>query len=132
VFDTALAWKKHKAMSKEAFIYQEANFKLLRLLEVNQKMKQRELSAAADLSLGKTNYCINAFLDKELIKVQNFESNKCKLAYAYLLKPVGIAEKAVLTLLFLKRKMEEYEALKAQIQPLMLVAAESGDVGLDP
>ena len=119
-------------MSKEAFIYQEAHFKLLRLLEVNPKMKQRELSAAAGVSLGKTNYCINALLEKGLIKVQNFKSNKRKLGYAYLLTPAGIAEKAVLTQLFLKRKMEEYEVLKTQIQLLKLEAAESGDVGLDP
>ena len=105
-------------MTKEAYFYQEAHFRVLRLLEANPQMKQRELSAAAGVSLGKTNYCINALLDKGLIKVQNFKSNKRKLAYAYLLTPAGIAEKAVLTQRFLKRKMEEYEVLKAEIESL--------------
>ena len=105
-------------MPKEAFAYQEAHFRVLRLLDVNPQMKQRELAAAAGVSLGKTNYCINALLGKGLIKVQNFKSNKRKLAYAYLLTPAGIAEKAVLTQRFLKRKMEEYEALKAEIELL--------------
>ena len=105
-------------MSKKAFVYQEAHFKVLRLLEDNPQMKQRELAAAAGVSLGKTNYCINALLEKGLIKVQNFKSNKRKMAYAYLLTPSGIAEKAVLTQRFLKRKIEEYEVLKAEIDLL--------------
>ena len=81
-------------------------------------MKQRELAAAAGVSVGKTNYCINALLEKGLIKVQNFKSNNRKVAYAYLLTPAGIAEKAVLTHRFLKRKMEEYEVLTAEIELL--------------
>ena len=105
-------------MPKEAFVYQEAHFRVLRLLEGNPQMNQRDLAAAAGVSLGKTNYCINALLDKGLIKVQNFKNSKRKLAYAYLLTPAGIAEKAALTQRFLTRKMEEYEALKAEIEQL--------------
>ncbi len=81
-------------------------------------MKQREIAAAAGVSLGKTNYCINALLQKGLIKVQNFKNNKRKMVYAYLLTPAGIAEKAVLTKRFLKDKVEEYEVLKAEIELL--------------
>jgi EPS-associated MarR family transcriptional regulator len=105
-------------MPKEAFVYQEAHFRVLRLLEGNPQMNQRDLAAAAGVSLGKTNYCINALLDKGLIKVQNFKSSKRKLAYAYLLTPAGIAEKAALTQRFLKRKMEEYDVLRAEIEQL--------------
>jgi EPS-associated MarR family transcriptional regulator len=112
-------------MPKEAFVYQEAHFRVLRLLEGNPQMNQRDLAAAAGVSLGKTNYCINALLDKGLIKVQNFKSSKRKLAYAYLLTPAGIAEKATLTQRFLKRKMEEYEALKAEIEQLKQEAADN-------
>jgi EPS-associated MarR family transcriptional regulator len=107
-------------MSKEAIVIQEAHFRVLRLLELNPQMKQREIASAAGVSLGKTNYCINALLQKGLIKVQNFKSNKRKMAYAYLLTPAGITEKSVLTQRFLKRKMEEYEALKAEIELLRL------------
>jgi EPS-associated MarR family transcriptional regulator len=105
-------------MPKDAFVYQEAHFRVLRLLEGNPQMNQRDLAAAAGVSLGKTNYCINALLGKGLIKVQNFKSSKRKLAYAYMLTPAGIAEKAALTQRFLTRKMEEYEALKAEIEQL--------------
>jgi EPS-associated MarR family transcriptional regulator len=118
MFDTAVACEKTKFMPKEAFVYQEAHFRVLRLLEINPKMNQRDLASAAGLSLGKVNYCVNALLEKGLIKVQNFKSNKRKLAYAYLLTPAGITEKAVLTQRFLKRKIEEYEVLKAEIELL--------------
>ena len=107
-------------MSKEVILYQEAHLRVLRLLEINPQMKQREIAAAAGVSLGKTNYCIKALLEKGLIKVRNFKSHKRKLAYAYLLTPAGIAEKSVLTQQFLQRKMEEYEALKAEIEMLKL------------
>ena len=123
--DTAVACKKQTSMPKEAFVYQEAHFRVLRLLEGNPQMNQRDLAAAAGVSLGKTNYCINALLDKGLIKVQNFKSSKRKLAYAYLLTPAGIAEKAALTQRFLTRKMEEYEALKAEIEQLKQEAADN-------
>ena len=112
-------------MPKEAFVYQEAHFRVLRLLEGNPQMNQRDLAAAAGVSLGKTNYCINALLDKGLIKVQNFKSSKRKLAYAYLLTPAGIAEKAALTQRFLKRKVEEYEVLKAEIESLQQEASDN-------
>ena len=112
-------------MPKEAFVYQEAHFRVLRLLEGNPQMNQRDLAAAAGVSLGKTNYCINALLEKGLIKVQNFKSSKRKLAYAYLLTPSGIAEKATLTQRFLMRKMEEYEALKVEIEQLKQEAADN-------
>jgi EPS-associated MarR family transcriptional regulator len=111
-------------MSKETFVYQEAHFRVLRLIEVNPQMKQRELAVAAGVSLGKTNYCINALLEKGLIKMQNFKSNKRKLAYVYLLTPAGIAEKAALTQRFLQRKIEEYELLKAEIELLKEEAAD--------
>ena len=112
-------------MSKEAFVYLEAHFKVLRLLEINPKMKQRDLAVAVGVSLGKTNYCINALLEKGLIKVQNFKNNKNKLAYAYILTPAGISEKTVLTQRFLKQKMKEYEMLKEEIELLKLEVSDS-------
>jgi EPS-associated MarR family transcriptional regulator len=105
-------------MSKESFIYEEAHFRVLRLLELKPTMSQRELALEAGVSLGKTNYCIKALLEKGLIKVHNFKSNKRKLAYVYLLTPAGITEKTVLTQRFLLQKMEEYEVIKAEIELL--------------
>ena len=105
-------------MAKKAFVYQEAHFKVMCLLEGNPQINQRDLAAAAGLSLGKTNYCIHALLEKGLVKVQNFKSSKHKLAFLYLLTPAGITKKATLPPLFLERKIAEYEALKEEIEQL--------------
>lgn len=98
--------------------YEESHLKVLRLLESNPELSQRELSHALGVSLGKTNYCVRALLDKGLIKMQNFRNNGNKLGYAYLLTPAGIAAKAELTRNFLKLKVREYEALKREIEEL--------------
>ena len=103
----------------------EIHLKLLKLIEKKPQLTQRELALQLGISLGKTNYCINALLQKGLIKVQNFKSNKRKLAYAYLLTPAGLAQKVLLTQRFLNRKMKEYEVLKAEIELLKQEAADS-------
>lgn len=52
------------------------------------------------------------------MKIQNFRNAESKLRYAYILTPGGVAAKAELTAGFLKRKIAEYEALKAEIESL--------------
>ena len=116
-------------MSENVPIHQDTYLKVLRLLEANPQMNQREMAAALGVSLGKTNFCLKALLDKGLLKMQNFQSSKRKLAYAYLLTPAGIAEKTSLTGRFLKRKMEEYESLKAEIASLQQETAKNDPKG---
>lgn len=99
-------------------LQEESHLKVLRLLESDPSLTQRELSRALGVSLGKTNYCVRALLDKGLIKMQNFRSSDNKLSYAYLLTPAGMAAKAELTRGFLRRKMREYEHLKREIEHL--------------
>lgn len=105
-------------MTDKSPLNENTRFTVLRLLEINPQMTQRDLAQAMGVSLGKTNYCLKALLDKGLLKVHNFQSSQRKLAYAYLLTPSGIAEKAALTGRFLQRKMDEFEALKAEIASL--------------
>lgn len=102
----------------ETALHEESHLKVLRFLESNPRISQRDLSIAMGVSLGKTNYCIKALLDKGLIKVQNFRNNQNKLGYAYLLTPAGIEEKACITARFLKYKMQEYERLRDEILEL--------------
>lgn len=109
---------KHLFMTDENPRHQETHLKVLRLLEGSPQMNQRELAQALGVSLGKTNYCLKALLDKGLLKAQNFQNSKQKLAYAYLLTPAGIAAKAALTQRFLQRKMDEFELLKNEIEQL--------------
>lgn len=98
--------------------HEESHLKVLRLLESDPSLSQRELSHALGLSLGKTNYCVRALLDKGLLKMQNFRNSENKLSYAYLLTPAGVTAKAQLTRDFLSRKMQEYENLKVEIERL--------------
>ena len=102
---------------------EETHFKLLKLLQDNPNMSQRELSRELGISLGKANYCLKALLDKGWIKVNNFRRNPRKLSYVYLLTPKGIEAKTSLTSQFLVRKIREYEALKQEIEELTRDAA---------
>ena len=96
----------------------EANYRLLKLLEVKPDLSQRELSRELGVSLGKINYCLAALIEKGWVKARNFRNNREKLSYSYLLTPSGIEEKAVMTVNFLRRKMVEYDALKQEIEEL--------------
>lgn len=97
---------------------EDTHLRLLRLLEARPELSQRDLARELGTSLGKTNYCLNALIDKGLVKVRNFRNNQNKLGYAYLLTPRGIESKAAITVQFLRRKMNEYETLKAEIELL--------------
>ena len=96
----------------------ERHLKALRLLEQNPEMTQRDLAEALGVSVGAANYCLKALVEKGWVKLENFQKNPNKLGYLYLLTPMGIAAKAQLTASFLRRKMEEYEALRTEIEHL--------------
>ena len=104
--------------SRRAKLHEDTNFRLMKLLEANPDLSQRQMGKLLGLSFGGINYCLNALVVKGLVKIENFSHNQNKFGYVYLLTPSGIAEKAALTSVFLKRKMEEYEALKVEIETL--------------
>ena len=97
---------------------EERQLKIMRLLENNPEMTQRELAGALHISLGAANFCLKALVDKGWIKIDNFKKNPSKLSYLYLVTPEGIAAKATLTMRFLKRKLIEYDELKTEIEAL--------------
>lgn len=94
------------------------DFKLLRLIEKSPQISQREISIRAGLSLGKVNYCLKSLGEKGLIKIKRFSKSEHKIGYIYLLTPEGIKTKSLMTLDFLGRKLEEYEALQNEIAVL--------------
>jgi len=94
------------------------NYHLLKLIEQRPEISQRELAAELGLSLGKINYCLKAFVSRGLVKVNNFRRSDNKRAYAYLLTPQGIEEKARVTARFFRRVETEYEALKQEVETL--------------
>jgi EPS-associated MarR family transcriptional regulator len=94
------------------------HYKLLKLIEANPAIQQREMAKAMGVSLGKANYCLKALVQKGLVKMDNFRRADNKLAYSYLLTPRGIEEKTRLTVSFLKHKIAEYEAIRKEIEEL--------------
>ena len=96
----------------------DAEYLLLKKLEDNPYLTQRQLSKELGVSLGKTNYVINALIDKGWLKLQNFKRSDNKLGYSYLLTTQGITEKTALAQKFLKGKSDEYNKLKEEIEKL--------------
>ena len=96
----------------------DTRFRLLRLLESNPEISQRALAEKLGVSLGKTNYCLKALIEKGLVKAENFRRSRHKHRYLYQLTPAGVAEKTRITSRFLKRKLAEHEALTKEIEQL--------------
>ncbi len=98
---------------------EQAHFRVLQTIERNPDITQRELAEQLGISLGKTNFLINALLDKGAIKMENFRRSDTKLKkIAYLLTPSGISERLRLTQGYLAAKRAEYQNLKAEIKAL--------------
>ncbi len=93
----------------------EEELEILRKIEENPNLTQRQIAEHLGLSLGKINYLIKALLGKGMVKVDNFRKSDRKLGYLYLLTPEGVERKRKLTLLFLQRKAEEFDRLKEEI-----------------
>ena len=96
----------------------EISYKVIKLIEQNPEISQRQLASELGISLGKTNYCVRALMDKGLVKARNFKNSNNKLAYTYILTPKGLQEKTIITRRFLQRKIAEYETLRAEIKTL--------------
>ncbi len=96
----------------------ETYLKVMRLLQENPDLTQRELAEQLGMSVGSVNYCLKALMEKGWVKMKNFIHSKNKFGYVYVLTPTGIAERAELTSKFLARKVAEYETLKSEIEVL--------------
>jgi len=105
---------------------EDINYQVLKLIEQNPELSQRQLAEEMGVSLGKANYCLRALIDKGLVKAKNFKNSSNKAAYLYLLTPRGVEAKAKISVRFLARKVEEYEALRVEIDELK-AEVELGD-----
>jgi EPS-associated MarR family transcriptional regulator len=104
---------------------EEVRYRLLRLIESNPQLTQREAARDLGMSLGKANYCLRSLMSRGWVKATNFTNSRNKAAYMYILTPRGIEEKARVTARFLQTKIREYEALRIEIERL---TADAGDV----
>lgn len=97
---------------------EDLDLKILRLIEAQPDLTQRQLAGRLGVSLGKANYCLQQLVHKGWVKTRNFKNSRNKLAYVYLLTPTGVARKADITKRFLVEKLREYERLKDEIEQL--------------
>jgi EPS-associated MarR family transcriptional regulator len=112
--------------SRQARLQEDTYFRVMRILQENPDLTQRELAERLGISVGGLNYCLKALMEKGLVKMKNLANSKNKFGYIYVLTPTGMAEKAFITRRFLRRKMDEYEALKAEIETLNTEAKNLG------
>ena len=105
-------------MKETSAAQQDIRFRVLRLLQARPELTQREIARELGVSLGGVNFCLRALVDKGLVKIRNFQNSKNRTAYLYLLTPKGIRAKMALAEVFLKRRLAEYRALRAEIQAL--------------
>jgi EPS-associated MarR family transcriptional regulator len=110
--------KKAQMTSRQNNLQEDTYFRVMRLLEANPDLTQRQLADTLGVSVGGLNYCLKALIQKGFVKVSNFRRSKNKFGYVYLITSAGASEKARLTASFLKRKMQEYEVIKAEIEAL--------------
>ena len=96
----------------------DTDYKILKILEGNPNLTQRQIAKKLNLSLGKTNYVIRALIDSGWVKLNNFKRSDHKIGYIYLLTPQGIAHKTRLAKIFLDIKLSEYNRLKNEIESL--------------
>jgi EPS-associated MarR family transcriptional regulator len=102
----------------ESLFRQNVCFLMLRLLQDDPTLSNREIARKLDVSVGGVHYCLKALADKGMIKIQNFRASEKKLHYVYIVTPSGISERARLAGRFLQRKIVEYEKLKAEIEAI--------------
>jgi EPS-associated MarR family transcriptional regulator len=94
---------------------EDVRFRILRLLQENPEMSQRELARTVGASSGGIHYVLAALVERGMVKLSNFTTAADKRRYAYVLTPQGLAEKTRLARGFVQRKLAEYAALKAEI-----------------
>jgi len=104
--------------SRRPILREDVTLRALRLIDENPRISQRDLASRVGISVGAAHYCLTALAEKGLIKLGNFSASRNKRGYIYLLTPDGIAAKTQLTVTFLKRKLAEFESLKAEIADL--------------
>lgn len=106
-------------------------YKLLSLLQDNPEMSQRDLAGKLGMSLGKTNYCVKALIEKGWVKIHNFRNSRSKSAYLYKLTPAGIREKVKVTRRFLALKQREHEEIAYQIEQLRREVQSHNELSVD-
>jgi len=68
-------------MNRRSKIQEDTNFRVMRLLDENPDLTQRELAERLGISVGGLHYCLKALMQKGLVKMRNFAHSKNKFGY---------------------------------------------------
>ena len=82
----------------------ELSLKIIRLIEANPSISQRQIAQELGISLGGVNYCLKALMEVGWVKMDNFAKSEKKLRYLYILTPRGLRERTRMTASFLAKK----------------------------
>jgi len=104
--------------NRRSQLQEDTFFRIMQILENAPDITQREIAKKLCLSTSGINYCLQALIDKGLVKMENFSQSKNKFGYIYVLTPQGVSEKIRITAFFLKRKMAEYTAIREEIEQI--------------
>jgi EPS-associated MarR family transcriptional regulator len=96
----------------------EIRYRILRAVEEDPQITQRELASKLGVSVGKVNYCLRALMKKGFVKARNFRNSSRKRQYVYKLTPKGVAERTRVTIAFLRVKSSEFDEIRAEIDRL--------------
>lgn len=110
----------------------DAAYRIMQLLQEDAQLSQHELAERLGISVGRVNYCLKGLVEKGHVKLENFRASRNKLRYAYVLTPAGLAERARVTRAFLRRRIEEYEMLHAEMERILAETGSNAETVLGP
>ena len=89
---------------------------ILKILDNNEDLSQREIAKLSGFSLGKVNILLKKFAKKGFIKIENLDSNKLK----YILTPKGITHLTKKSLSYMINSYKAINLLISKIKKLSL------------
>jgi len=104
--------------SQREEVREEVRLQVMRLISFDAEVSSRQVADIVGISNGSAYYILAALVEKGFVKLSNFKKNSRRGSYVYLLTPKGIREKSLLTHHFIKRKRQEFEDLRAEIETL--------------
>ena len=90
-------------------------YKLIKEIEKNPRHTQRSLAQKLNISLGKVNYVISGLIEKGIIKAKKLKNDPDKIRWQYILTPQGMKEKLIITHIYLKKRIQEFEQIQNEI-----------------
>ena len=105
-------------VSRRIDFKEDARFRVIQIINQKSEITTREIAEKVGISNGSAYYLLTALIANGFVKLINCKENPKNIKYSYLLTSKGIRENSLLTGKFLKRKKQDFEALKAEIDDL--------------